>query len=235
MKKISSFILMILTMLILNGLNADSAEINKQINANIKTKRVPAGTVITLKLLDPVGSSIKTLGDQFDLMVADNIVVNNAVVIPKGSVIRGSIEEVQTPKMLYKGGLVRLYFDHIVSSTGKQVPFYAGLCNNPNITYDGALSSKTNYMDALTQTGETTKNIVVKSTSWAWDKGGDVLNGYPKYVFAPLTAVVSAPVAGIYFVGDAIVDVFKKGKDINLNQGDTIQVQLLKPLDMPVY
>ncbi len=235
MKKISSFILMILTMLVLNGLNADSAEINKQINANIKTKRVPAGTVITLKLLDPVGSSSKALGDQFDLMVADNVIVNNAVVIPMGSVVRGSIEEVQSPKMLYKGGMVRLYFDHIVSSTGKQVPFNAGLCNNQNITYDGALSSKTNYMTALTQTGETTKNIVVKSTSWAWDKGGDMLNGAPKYVLAPITAVVSAPVAGIYFVGDAIVDVFKKGKDINLSQGDTVQVQLLKPLDMPVY
>lgn len=210
------------------------AAVNKQINANIKTKRVPAGTVITLRVLDPVSSSTALLGDQFDLMVIDNVVVKNAVVIPQGSVVRGSLEEVQSAKMLYKGGLIRLYFDHIVSSTGKQVPFYAGVCNNNAVTYDGALSTKTNYMTALSKTAETTKNIVVKPTSWAWEKGENLGNGYAKYAFAPITAIVSAPVAGIYFVCDSIVDVFRKGEDFSINQGDTIQVQLIKPLDMPV-
>ena len=62
-----------------------------------------------------------------------------------------------------------------------------------------------------------------------------MLNGTPKYVFAPLTAIVSAPVAGIYFVGDTVADIFKKGKDMSVIQGDTLHVQLLKPLDMPVY
>ncbi len=235
MKRIISLLitLVILSFTIVNeGL---SAEISKKFNANIKTKRVPAGTLITLKLLNPISSSQDLTGDGFDLMVVNNITVNNTVVIPQGSVVRGSIEEVQMPQILYKGGMIRLYFDHIVSATGKQVSFYAGLCNNPNITYDGALSSKTTYLTAIRNTTETTKNIVVKPTKWAWEKGEDILNGTPKYVFAPLTAIVSAPVAGIYFVGDAIVDIFKKGEDITLNQGDTIQVQLLKPLDMPVY
>ena len=233
MKKI--FSLMIITaMFMFTGVESYCA-VNKQINANIKTKRVPEGTVITLKLLDPVGSASGNLGDQFDLMVVDNVKVKNSVVIPQGSVIRGSIEEVQAPKMLYKGGLIRLYFDHIVSSTGKQVPVYAGICNNKNITYDGALSSKTNYGTAFSKTVETTKNIVVKPTNTAWEKGEDMFNGSPKYVLAPLTAIVCAPVAGVYFIGDSVADVFKKGQNIELNQGETLQVQLLKPLDMPVY
>ncbi len=234
MKKILSLLIIIFCMITFNFQDA-LAVVNKQINANIKTKRVPEGTVIKLRLLDPLNSMSMELGDQFDLMVVDNVKVNNVVVIPQGSVIRGSIEELQKPARLYKGGMIRLYFDHIVSSTGKQVPFYAGICNNPNVTYDGALSSKTNYQTALSNTAQTTKNIVVKPTTWAWEKGDELFNGSPKYVMAPLTAIVSVPVAGIYFVGDAIADVFKKGKDINLNQGETIQVQLLKPIDMPVY
>ena len=233
MKKLFS---LLLTLLIMFSLTVTSslAAVNKQINANIKTKRVPAGTVITLRVLDPVSSSSASLGDQFDLMVVDNVLVKNAVVIPQGSVVRGSLDEVQAPKMLFKGGLIRLYFDHIVSSTGKQVPFYAGICNTDAVTFDGALSSKTNYMTALSKTTQTTKNIVVKPTTWAWDKGSEMLNGYPKYVMAPVTAVFSAPVAGAYFVGSSIVNVFKKGEDFSMNQGDTIQVQLIKPLDMPV-
>jgi hypothetical protein len=234
MKKVFSIITIVISMMFLTA-NMSFAEINKQINANIKTKRVPVGTVINLKLLDPVSSAASSIGDQFDLMVANNIVVDDSVVIPQGSVVRGSIEEVQAPKMLFKGGMLRLYFDHIVSATGRQVPFYAGICNNQNITYDGALSSKTTYSTALSQTAETTKNIVVKPTTWAWEKGDEILGGAPKYVMAPVTAIFSTPVAGIYFVGDSIADLFKRGKNMSISQGETIQVQLLKPLDMPVY
>lgn len=207
----------------------------KKINANIKTKRVPAGTVLPLKVLTPVSSTKVKVGDQLDLMVMGNVKVDDFVVIPDGSVVRGSIEEVSAPKMLYKGGMLRLYFDHIVSPTGKQVPFYAGICNNPSVTYDGALSSKTNYLTALKKTSAKTKEIVVEPTTWAWEKGEDLWNGSPKYVLAPITAVGSAIGAGIYFVGDSVVNVFKKGKDMNINQGETITVQLIKPIDMPVY
>lgn len=234
MKKILSIIVLVFALFIYMGVETYAA-VGKQINANIKTKRVPEGTILTLKVLNAVGSSSSSLGDQFDLMIVENVKVNNSVVIPKGSVIRGSIEEVQNPKILYKGGLIRLYFDHIVSATGRQVPFYAGIYNNENVTYDGALSSKTSYKTAITQTARTTKEIVVKPTTWAWEKGDEILEGYPKYVFAPITAIVSVPVAGVYFVGDSIANVFKKGKDFNISQGETIQVQLLKPLDMPVY
>lgn len=235
MKKIIALFI-IITLCMVSFMPAETnAAVNKQINANIKTKRVPSGTVIKLKVLDPLNSSNMEIGDQFGLMVTENVKVNNSVVIPEGTMVRGSIEELSKPAMLYKGGMIRLYFDHIVSSTGKQVPFYAGICNNNNVTYDGALSSKTNYQSALTKTAQTTKNIVVKPTTWAWEKGDDMLNGAPKYIFAPLTAVVCTPAAGVYFLGDAVADIFKKGQDININQGEILQVQLLKPIDMPVY
>ncbi len=234
MKKILSILSVFIAFFAFTGFEGYCA-IDKKINANIKTKRVPAGTVISLKVLDPVGSGVSMLGDQFDLMVTENIKVDNTIVIPQGSVVRGSVEDVEVPKILYKGGAVRLYFDHIVSSTGKQVPFYAGLYNNKNVTFDGALGTNTTYSDAFEKTTQTSKNIIVKSTNWAWEKGDDMLNGSPKYIMAPITAVVTTPVAGVYFVGDTIADIFKKGKNISLNQGEVIQVQLLKPLDMPVY
>lgn len=234
MKKLFSLILTVLTVLCFTC-QVSYAAVGKQINANIKTKRVPAGSVLTLKVLNGVGSSTSQIGEQVNLMVIDDVKVNNNIVIPQGSVIRGSLEEVSAPKMLYKGGTIRLYFDHIVSSTGKQVPFYAGICNNPDITYDGALSSKTNYLTALKKTAGTTKDIVVTPVEYAWEKGENLFNGTPKYIFAPVTAIVATPVAGIYFIGSSVVNVFRKGEDVTLNQGETLQVQLLQPVDMPVY
>ena len=236
MKKLFTLLVAIFCLFAFAGVEAYSA-VSKKINANIKTKTVPAGTVLTLKLLNPVSSLSSQLGDQFDLMVVENVKVDNSIVIPQGSVIRGSLEDVQSAKMLYKGGSVRLYFDHIVSSTGRQVSVTAGVCNNKNVTYDGALSTNTTYRDALSKTANTSKNIITTSTKWAWEKGEDITiaKGYPKYVFAPLTAIVSTPVAGLYFIGDSVANIFKKGEDFSMNQGETIQLQLIKPIDMPVY
>ena len=60
MKKIFSIIGLV-AVFALFSINASYSAVNKQINANIKTKRVPVGTVITLKLLDPVSSSTAAL------------------------------------------------------------------------------------------------------------------------------------------------------------------------------
>ena len=76
MKKLFSLILILSAFFAFMPLSATAA-VNKKINANIKTKRVPAGTVIDLKFLDNVSSSSAALGDQFDLMVAENVKVNN--------------------------------------------------------------------------------------------------------------------------------------------------------------
>ena len=148
MKKLFSTILLIGILSFINATDSLAA-VQKKINANIKTKKIPAETVINLRVLDSINSSINNVGDQLNLMVIDNVKVGNSVVIPAGSVVRGSIESVNAPQRMYKGGVVRLYFDHIVSSTGKQVPFYVGICNTPNVTYDGALSSNTTYKTAF--------------------------------------------------------------------------------------
>lgn len=236
MKKFLSLLTILSVLFAFTALMPDAqAAVDKKINANVKVKRVPVGTIITLKFLDSVSSAANELGDGFDMMIVDNVKVDNEIVIPKGSVVRGSLEELQKGKRLYKGGMIRIYFDHVVSATGKQVRFHAGICNNPNITYDGALSSNTNYGTAIKKTAQKSKNIVTTPTSRAWEKGENIAGGKAKYVFAPLTALVTAPVAGIYFVGDSVADLFKKGEDMTVNQGDIIKVQLLKPIDMPVY
>ncbi len=235
MKKIKSTLLFALSLLIINSFSLSSDAMNKTINADIGTRRVPQGTMLKLKLIDPLGTSGTSLGDQFDLMTIEDIKVDKSVVIPTGSVIRGSIERISPKKMLSKGAVMYLDFDHIVSSTGRQVPLNVGIAQCQSLTYDGGLGSKTNYGTATIQNMKNTAKIVKVSTQWGWETGNSVLEGYPKYVLAPMSAMLSAPVAGMYFIGDSVVDIFKKGDDVQLNQGDTIQLMLLKPLDMPLY
>jgi len=211
------------------------AATNKTINADIITKRIPEGTVLNLKLLGPISSGNMQAGDPFSSMVTEDVKVNKTIVIPVGSMIRGSIENVKPKKMLSKGATIYLNFDHVVSPTGKQVPLNVGIYRNTALTYDGGLSSKTNYGTATVQNAHNTAKIVKTCTKWGWETGDKTLNGYPKYALAPISAVVSVPAAGIYFIGDSIVDIFKKGDDITFSQDDELKVMLVKPLDMPVY
>lgn len=236
MKKFKLISLMFLSLLLIgyNSTFANAAQ-NKTINADIGTKRIPSGTVVKLKLIDPIGTDNMSLGDQFDLMTLEDIRVDKSIIIPAGSVVRGSIQKINPKRMLSKGAIMYLDFDHIVAPTGKQVPLKVGICVSPNLTYDGGLGSKTNYGTATVVNAKNTAKIVKVSTNWGWKTGEQLLNGYPKYVLAPISAAFSAPVAGMYFLGDSIVDIFKKGDDIQLNQGDTLNVMLLKPLDMPMY
>lgn len=208
---------------------------NKKINADVGTRRIPQGTVLNLKLIDPISTSAMNLGDQFDVMTIGDIKVGKNIIVPKGTVIRGSINKIVPSKMLSKGATIYLDFDHIVSPTGKQVPINVGMCSNQYLTYDGGLSSKTNYGTAIVQNGRNTAKIVSTSTKWGWETGSQVLHGYPKYVLAPVSAVVSVPVAGLYFIGDSVYDLFKKGDEVLINQGEVLKVLLTKPLDMPKY
>lgn len=236
-KKILSVLFVAFVLFLINNnvsFGATSSTSSK-INANAATKTIEQGTILKVKLLDPVGTQHLSVGAPFTVSVMDDTKEGKKIVIPKGTLIRGSISHIEKAKMFSKGAVLGLDFDHIVSPNGKQIPVDLALCNNAYLTYDGMLSSKTNYGTAIKQNAENTKQIVVKSTTWAWEKGDSVLNGYPKYVFAPVTAVVAAPVAGIYFVGDGIVDMFKKGDDIVINQGEILFIYLLKSFDMPVF
>lgn len=237
MKNIKILGLLLLGILLIMGHNPTYAKAitNKTISADVGTKRIPAGTIIKLKLIDPICSEAMKMGDQFDLMTTEDIRVDKSIIVPVGSVIRGYVDRISPSRILSKGAVVYLDFDHIVGPTGKQVPLKVGISACSKLTYDGGLGSKTNYGTATVQNAKTTANIVKVSTNWGWQTGDQILNGSPKYVLAPLSAMISVPAAGMYFIGDSVYNIFKKGDDIQLNQGDTLNLMLLKPLDMPMY
>lgn len=208
---------------------------NSKINATAATKKIEAGTILKVKLQEPIGTAHLMEGAPFTVTVVDDIKEGKKIVVPQGTVIRGSLDYVSKAKRFSKGAVLGMYFDHIVSPSGKQIPLNLALCNNKYLTYDGKLSTKTNYGTAIRQNAENAKNIITKSTTWAWETGDEFWGGVPKYIMAPATAVFSTIGAGFYFVGDAVVDMIKKGDDIAINQGEILFVYLVNSIDMPLY
>jgi hypothetical protein len=63
--------------------------------ASSRMVTVPAGTVITVRMIDSVDSTTNQVGDQFHASLGNDIVVNNFVVAPKGADVYGKLGTVK--------------------------------------------------------------------------------------------------------------------------------------------
>lgn len=203
-------------------------------NANAKTKRIPAGTKFELKLLTPIGSSPEYQGKEFQAVLMTDQTSDTDVILPMGSLVRGSINKIVPSERFSKGSIMYLNFDHVVTPNGRQLPITMSVVGRTDLTYDGGLTASKGYRDALCQNWEKTKDIAKTSTNWGNETFEDIAGGYLRILTVPVSAIGGGLGAGVYYVYDGIADMIRKGKDIYLNKGETIRVILVDPIDVPV-
>lgn len=201
--------------------------------ADARTKRIPAGTVFQLEFLQPVSTFSGCEGDSFVATMKNELATGSNVILPTGSVVRGSVAKVNTAKRFSRGAKLYLDFDHIVTPNGRQIPLDLAVCQFDNIYYDGSLYKNLGYGEAVQKNYERAVEITKNSTNYGL-KAGESAPGI-QYLTAPLCAV-GGFLGGVgYWVGDGIADMFRKGKDVYINKGDMLTVKLLNPIDVPVY
>ena len=207
---------------------------NKKLDAQVETRRIPKGSRLKVKLLDPISTKTSNEGEMFNSMLVTDTSVDNAMILPSGTLIRGYVQEIKPAKLASIGAILYLKFDHIVTPTGTQLPIKSALSyNNENhaqITVDGGMRVQSGYGDALKENWDTTKNIVSKSTHWGLDKD----NVAAKVILTPIGAIGGTLGGGLYLVGDSVIDIFRKGKQVILNQDDIVEIIITKDLDVPV-
>ena len=201
--------------------------------ADARTKRIPAGTKLKLQLIDPITTNGGQEGDYFSAMLLEDQKSQESVILPAGSVVRGSVNKIIPTKRLSKGAILYIDFDHIVTPNGRQLPMAMGLCNRADITIDGGIFGSRGYGEAIKQHWTQTVDITKKATKFGVDAGENAFTG-AVYLTAPICAVGGAFGGGAFFVGDSIADLFRKGKNVLLNQGTVLDVMLTYPIDVPV-
>ena len=157
------------------------------------------------------------------------------MILPKGSIIRGSVKAVVPKKMLSRDAAVYVKFDHLVSPTGNQIPVSLALHSTDILTVDGGLGYGGNYKTASQQNVKNAGKIIKNMTKWGMTVGEKQPYNWPQYILTPFSAILSVPTSGLYIIGDEVVDLFKKGNDIILNQGETINLMFLEGVDVPTY
>ena len=202
-------------------------------NATAKTKRIPAGTTFQLEFLQPVSTFSGSSGDSFVATLLNEQSAGSSVILPAGTVVRGSIAEVKTAKRFSRGAKLYLDFDHVVTPTGRQIPLDMAVAQFDRIFYDGGLYKNLGYGEAVKANYDRAGEMLKNATEYG-KKAGESAPGI-QYLTTPLCAIGGFIGGAGYFIGDSVADMFRKGQDVYINTGDIMNVKLVNPIDIPVY
>lgn len=201
--------------------------------ANANTKRIPAGAKFQLEFLQTVNTYSDGIGDSFTAILKNEQASDSSIILPAGSVVRGSIGNLKTAKRFSRGAKLYLDFDHIVTPSGRQIPLDMAVCKYDKIYYDGGLYKNLGYGEAVKENYDKAVDITKRATNYGLSVK-DTHNGL-QYLTTPFCAV-GGFIGGVgYFIGDSFADMVRKGQDVKINEGDILEVQLLNPIDVPVY
>ena len=201
-------------------------------NDKAKTKSIPAGTKFSLELLNPVSTSANVAGNEFTAIMITDQTADSDVILPMGSLVRGSIKKIEPAKRMSKGAVLYLDFDHVVTPNGRQLPLSLSIVGRTDMTYDGGITTTRGYKDALVENWHNTVDITKNATEWGGDVFDDII--VADQLMTGVGAIGGAIGGGAYYIYDGIADMIRKGKNVNLNKGDVVNVILVDPVDVPV-
>ena len=199
-------------------------------SGNAKTKRIPAGTKLELKMLNNVSSAYNTPGSGFSAVLLTDQTSDDDVILPSGSIIRGDIKGIVEPKRMSKGAILYLNFDHVVTPNGRQIPLTLNVVGRTDLTFDGGITTTRGYGDAWKKTCSKSGAITKNAIDW----GKNVTDTGWQYVVVPFAAIGGAVGTAGYFVYGTVADLIKKGEHVYINQNEKLDVILIDPIDVPV-
>ena len=103
---------------------------------NNKSTKVEEGTIIIIKSMSNISSKTIMYGELIEFACADDIYVDNKLVIKKNSNVRAKIENIDKAKGLGKEGMLKIKFNSLTTIDGQEIPIEAvyGTSQGRNIT-----------------------------------------------------------------------------------------------------
>jgi hypothetical protein len=176
---------------------------------------VPAGTVIPVTLTNRITTQHAKDGDGVYAKIAFPITINNKIVIPEGSHVRGRITEVRRPGRVKGKPELTLNFQTLVLPSGITIPIYSSLA--------GAGGAGERKGEATVQ-GDSSKGEDAKTVGTTTAEGALIGVVADRGKGAVIGGVGGAA------VGAAAV-LLTRGKDLVLEPGTTLEIVLDRPVE----
>ena len=176
---------------------------------------VPAGTVIPVTLTNRITTKNARDGDGVYGKTSFPITVNNKIVIPEGSHVRGKVTEILRPGRVKGKAELTITFQTLVLPSGETIPIYTSLA--------GAGGAGTRKGEATVQ-GDSSKGDDAKTVGTTTAQGAliGVIADHGR------GALIGGGVgAG---AGTAAV-LLTRGKDLVLEPGTTLEIVLDRPIE----
>lgn len=115
---------------------------------------LPKDSVIKIEFTQELGNRINKVGDEIGFKAADNLYVNDVLVLPVGATGVGKIKKVVQPGMFGKDGRVDINFMYINGVDGTKIPVFVGeLAKQQAKSYAGAAGAAIGGMIILGPVG----------------------------------------------------------------------------------
>lgn len=78
----------------------------------------PTGSVVHARLVTPLSSATAKKGDSVEALITEPLVVSDHLILPEGSLIKGSVMQVQPARRLARNGQLRILFHEVAPPNG---------------------------------------------------------------------------------------------------------------------
>jgi hypothetical protein len=80
----------------------------------------PSGSVVYARMVTPLSSATSKKGDPAEALITQPLVASNHLILPEGSVIKGSVVQVQRARRLGRNGQLRILFHQVAPPNGME-------------------------------------------------------------------------------------------------------------------
>lgn len=181
-------------------------------------REVPTGTTLELYLSTEISPDVSAAGDEFFGKISKDVLVDEQVVIPKGTQVHGVLSSMEGPKRAGRNGYINARFDYLITPDGRKIPIEGG-----STTRDSKVKAAAKVVGraaGFTAVGGVVGTVIVLQF------GG----------LAAAAASHGYTLAGGAAIGGAAgltVAMLTKGKNVLLRPGAEMHVKLGEPLKLP--
>ena len=222
---------------------ANSA-INNGLSVTTATQKIPAGTMLRLAFQTPLDSRTATAGQPFLATLDQDFYLQQRLILPTGSVIRGYVDTAQKPRLFSKGGAMTLTFDHVTSPNGDLLPVNLQLSPQNTMvrampTASGTVQPGTLYTDPgvgkkLGKSVDQGTDVFNRLTQKGINAGKAMAGGLGMLVTVPATAIGGVVAGSAVTTGKAATAIVGRGDSVTLAPGATLLVDFGGAMDVPV-
>lgn len=198
---------------------AEADEPAKAATGELENVVIPVGTRLGLLLQNTINTKTAAVGDPVYFESIYPIVVNNRVLIPVGSYVRGSVTYAKRPGRIKGRGELHLRFDELILPNGYTVQLSASLAS-AGARQGEEVDREEGRIKGDTSKGEDVGTVATTGTTGA---GVGAIAGGGKGAAIGGAAGAAAGLAATLFT---------RGRELELPRGTTVDVVLDRPLEL---